>query len=128
MHVLGPTGRAEKTHRLTPLRRAHAPHRSLPLPIALKQFVQAEREICTHSQEQGSPAAEKTEKLRGACTPKAIVIVSANVVRRTPLSKAVMRVFQPRTSRRPKRVSAAVAIIANAGIIATGKNQLSLAV
>src|SRR6266436_1736719 len=128
MHALGPTRRAEKTHRLTPLRRAHATHRSLPLPIALEQFVQAEREICTHSQEQRSPRSRKNREIERPCTPKAIVIVSANVVRRTPLSKAVMRVFQPRTSRRPKRVSAAVAIIANAGIIATGKNQLSLAV
>lgn len=74
------------------------------------------------------PAAEKTDRSRGAFTPKATVIVSAKVVRRTPLNKAVMRVFQPRTSRSPKRVSAAVAIIANAGIVAAGKNHFSLAV
>src|SRR5215472_17187730 len=74
------------------------------------------------------PAAEKTEALSGAFTPKAIVIASAKAIRRIPLNNAVMRVFQPRTRRRPKRVSAAVAIIAKAGIIAAGKNQLSLAV
>src|SRR5215813_7187645 len=74
------------------------------------------------------PADEKTDKSRGAFTPKAIVIVSAKVVRRTPLNKAMVRVFQPRTSRSPKRLSAAVAIIANAGIVAAGKNQFSLAV
>ena len=73
-------------------------------------------------------AAEKTDKSRGSFTPKAIVIVSAKLIRRTPLSKAVMRVFQPRTRRSPKRVSAAVAIIATAGIIADGKNQSSFAV
>src|SRR5215472_1441402 len=38
------------------------------------------------------PAAEKTEESMGAFTPKAIVIVSAKVVRRTPLNKAVVRV------------------------------------
>src|SRR5437762_8678073 len=74
------------------------------------------------------PAAEKTEKLRGAFTPNATVIVRAKVVRRAPLSKATMRVFQPTTRRRPNSVSAAVAIIANAGIVAAGKNQLSVAV
>jgi hypothetical protein len=66
--------------------------------------------------------------LRGALIPKATVIVSAKLVRRTPLSTAVMRVFQPKIRRRPKRVSAAVTIIDNAGIIAAGKNQVSLAV
>src|SRR5581483_3809591 len=74
------------------------------------------------------PAAEKTEASRGAFTPKAIVIVRAKAIRRSPLSKAVMRVFQPRTRRRPKRVSAAVEMIAKAGIVAAGKNQFSLAV
>jgi hypothetical protein len=39
-----------------------------------------------------------------------------------------MRVFQPIAGRRPKSVSAAVAIIAKAGIIAAGKNQMRLAV
>src|SRR5581483_4529065 len=72
------------------------------------------------------PAAEKTDASRGAFTPKAIVIASAKVVRRTPLSKAMVRGFQPRTRRSPKRISAAVAIIANAGIVAAGKNQFSL--
>jgi len=74
------------------------------------------------------PEAENTDKLRGAFTPKAIVMVSAKVIRSTPLSKAVMRVFQPRTRRRPKRVSAAVAMVANTGIVAAGKNPLSWAV
>src|SRR5262249_30692062 len=74
------------------------------------------------------PAAENTEKLRGAFTPNATVIVRAKVVRRAPLSNATMRVCQPRTRRRPKRVSAAVEISANTGIVAAGKNQLSLAV
>src|SRR5262245_17693160 len=74
------------------------------------------------------PAAEKTEKLRGAFTPSATVIVRAKVIKSAPLSNATMRVFQPRTRRRPKSVSAAVAIIANAGIVAVGKNQLSWAV
>src|SRR5438270_4533588 len=74
------------------------------------------------------PAAEKTDESRGTFTPKAIVIVSAKMVRRTPLSKAMVRVFQPRTRRSPKRTSAAVAIIANAGIVFPGKNQFSLAV
>jgi hypothetical protein len=40
----------------------------------------------------------------------------------------MVRVFQPRTRRSPKRISAAVEIIANNGIIAAGKNQFSLAV
>src|SRR5262249_41391486 len=74
------------------------------------------------------PAAEKTEKLRGAFTPSAAVIVRAKVVRSAPLSKATTRVFQPRARRRPKSVSAVVAIIANAGIIAAGKNQMRVAV
>jgi hypothetical protein len=39
-----------------------------------------------------------------------------------------MRVFHPSTRRRPKSVSATVAIIANAGIIAAGKNEFSMAV
>jgi hypothetical protein len=61
--------------------------------------------------------------LRGDLTPKVTVIVSAKQVRRTPLSRAVMRVFQPTIRRRPKRVSAAVTIIDNAGIIAAGKTN-----
>src|SRR3954468_14476980 len=36
------------------------------------------------------PAAEKTDESRGAFTPKAIVIVSAKMVRRTPLNKAMV--------------------------------------
>src|SRR5215472_10944114 len=72
------------------------------------------------------PAAENTDKLSGAFTPNATVIARPKVVRRTPLNKATRRVRQPRTRRRPKSVSAAVAIIANAGIIAAGKTPIEL--
>ena len=46
------------------------------------------------SQQQAPAAAEKTEELRGASKPKAIVIVSAKTMRSVPASKAALRVFQ----------------------------------
>ena len=72
------------------------------------------------------PAAENPDKLSGAFTPNATVIARPKVVRRAPLNKATRRVLQPRTRRRPKSVSAAVAIIANAGIMAAGKTPIEL--
>src|SRR5262249_4133601 len=69
------------------------------------------------------PAAENPDKLSGAFTPNATVIARPKVVRRAPLNKATRRV---RTRRRPKSVSAAVAIIANAGIMAAGKTPIEL--
>mgnify|MGYP003694775987 CR=1 FL=1 len=71
-----------------------------------KHLVDAERAFSAHPEEQRSPAAENTEKLRGAFTPNVTVIVRAKVVRRAPLSSATMRVFQRSTRRRPKSVSA----------------------
>lgn len=74
------------------------------------------------------PAAEKTEKSKGAFTPRAAVIVTPNKIRRNPLSTAAARVCQPIIRPTPSRASAEVAIIARAGIIALGKNQLSVPV
>src|SRR5215813_5477941 len=71
------------------------------------------------------PAAEKTEKLRGAFIPNASVIARPNVIRSIPLHNAVIRVCQPARRRRPSKISAQVARTASAGIIACGKNQLS---
>ena len=74
------------------------------------------------------PAAEKTEKSKGALIPRANVIVTANSRSRTPLKRAVHRVCHPSTSRMPKKVSAKVATMARAGSAAAGKNQLSFPV
>jgi hypothetical protein len=74
------------------------------------------------------PAAEKTEKLRGALIPNATVIARPNIIRSIPLHKAVIRVCQPARRRRPNKISAQVEMTASAGIIACGKNQLSLPV
>jgi len=74
------------------------------------------------------PAAEKTERLRGASIPNASVIARPNVIRRIPLHAAVIRVCQPARRRRPNKISAPVERTASAGIIACGKNQLSLPV
>jgi len=74
------------------------------------------------------PAAEKTEKSRGAFTPKATVIVTPNKIRRIPLSRAAVRVCHPITRQRPNKASAQVAMMARAGINASGKNQLSFPV
>src|SRR5262249_15201330 len=71
-------------------------------------------------------AAEKTEKLSGALIPNASVIARPNVIRRIPLHKAVVRVCQPVRRRRPSKISAQVEMTASAGIIACGKNQLSV--
>ena len=101
--------------------------RSLLLPIPPKQFVHAERTSACSASNSAPPAAENTDTLSGVFTPNATVIARPKVVKRAPLNKATRRVLQPRTRRRPKSVSAAVAIIANAGIMAAGKNQLSLA-
>src|SRR5215471_13129122 len=74
------------------------------------------------------PAAEKTEKSKGALIPRAPVIVTANSRSKTPLKRAILRVCHPSTSRMPKRVSAKVATMARAGTAASGKNQLSFPV
>jgi len=66
---------------------------------------------------------QNTDKLSGVFIPNATVIARPKVVRRAPLNKAPRRVLQPRTKRRPKGVSAAVAIIANAGVMAAGKTN-----
>src|SRR5215471_18384144 len=71
------------------------------------------------------PAAEKTEKSKGALIPRAPVIVTANSRSKTPLKKAVLRVCHPSTSRIPRSVSAQVATMARVGTVAVGKNQLS---
>jgi len=64
------------------------------------------------------PAAEKTEKLRGALIPNASVIARPNIIRSIPLHKAVIRVCQPARRRRPNKISAQVEMTASAGIIA----------
>src|SRR5215470_3840286 len=74
------------------------------------------------------PAAEKTERFRGDLIPNASVIARPNVIRRNPLHRVVIRVCQPAMRRRPNKISAPVARTASAGIIAWGKNQLSLPV
>src|SRR5262245_19653176 len=71
------------------------------------------------------PAAEKTEKSRGAFTPRATAIVTPKRVRRIPLSRAAVRVCHPITRQRPNKPSAHVAMMARAGIKPAGKNQLS---
>jgi hypothetical protein len=49
------------------------------------------------------PAAEKTEKSRGAFTPRATAIVTPKRVRRSPLSRAAERVCHPITRKRENR-------------------------
>src|SRR5262245_24085776 len=71
------------------------------------------------------PAAEKTEKSRGAFTPRATAIVTPKRVRRIPLSRAAVRVCHPITRKRPNKPSAHVAMMARAGIKPSGKNQVS---
>lgn len=68
------------------------------------------------------PLAEKTEKSKGALIPRVPAIVTANSRSNTPLSSAAVLVCQP-SSRIPRSVSAQVAIMATAGIVAFGKNQ-----
>src|ERR1051325_9863718 len=60
--------------------------------------------------------------------PSANVIARPNIIRRIPLHKAVIRVCQPTRRRRPNKISAPVEMIASAGTVAGGKNQLSLPV
>lgn len=72
--------------------------------------------------------AEKTEKLRGAFRPSEKVIVSANSSSITPLSSAATRVKSPKTSAKPNKISANVAVHANTGSTAVGANQFSLPV
>src|SRR5215510_6887252 len=74
------------------------------------------------------PAAEKTEKSRGAFTPRATAIVIPKRVRRIPLSRAAERVCHPITRQRPNKPSAHVAMMARAGIKLSGKNELSFPV
>src|SRR5215471_9593714 len=74
------------------------------------------------------PAAEKTEKSSGALIPKASVIARPNIIRSILLHNAVIRVCQPKRRRKPNKISAQVERTASAGIIACGKNQLSLPV
>lgn len=74
------------------------------------------------------PTPVKTAKFRGALTPNASVIAVPNVNRRNPLSRAAERVCQPTRRRRPKRVSALVAMIPSVGIIAAGTYQLRVCV
>src|SRR5207249_2644109 len=71
------------------------------------------------------PTPEKTAKFRGALTPNASVIATPNDSRRSPLNSAVARVCQPTRRRRPKRISAPVAMTPSGGIIPAGKYQLS---
>src|SRR5205814_9433948 len=71
------------------------------------------------------PTPEKTAKFRGALTPNASVIATPNDSRRSPLNSAVARVCQPTRRRRPKRISAPVAMTPSGGTIPAGKYQLS---
>src|ERR1700739_171738 len=86
------------------------------LPIPPKQFVQTEREVCTHSEEQRSGGGRKNREIQGCLHSQSHRHGQRKLARRTALSKAAMRVFQPRTRSRPRRSSAAVAITAHAGI------------
>src|SRR5262249_48481099 len=74
------------------------------------------------------PAAEKTEKSRGAFSPRVTAIVTPKRIRRTPLSRAAVRVCHPITRQRPNKPSALVEMMARAGIKPSGKNQLSFPV
>ena len=74
------------------------------------------------------PAAEKTEKFKGALTPNASAIVNPNATRRIPLNRAEGRVYQPTRRRSPNRISMPVEIIPNIGIILAGRYQLSVCV
>jgi hypothetical protein len=74
------------------------------------------------------PAAEKTEKFKGAFTPNASAIANPNAIRRTPLNRAAVRVCQPTRRRSPRRISAPVEMTASVEIILAGKYQLSLPV
>jgi hypothetical protein len=64
------------------------------LSVSPEQFVQAERDIYTPGQELRSSCGRETGKLRGTLTAKAIVIARGKIARKTPLRRAVMRVFQ----------------------------------
>src|SRR5215470_11714627 len=74
------------------------------------------------------PAAENTEKSRGAFTPNATAIVTPNKIRRIPLNRAAIRVCHPITRQRPNKASAQVEMNARAGITDSGKNQFSFPV
>jgi hypothetical protein len=71
------------------------------------------------------PAAEKTEKSKGAFAPNASAIANPNAIRRIPLNRAAVRVCQPTRRRSPKRISAPVEMTASAKVIRSGKYALS---
>jgi len=72
-------------------------------------------------------AAAKTEKFKGALTPRAIVIARANDKSRSPLARANHRSLQPTSSPRANSVSAKVAAQARGGMRGAGANQFSVA-
>ena len=96
--------------------------------MRVPQHVGAESNFQQLARRNAPPAAENTEKSSGALNPKAAAIVIANVVRRIPAPHAATRVCHPTIRQRPNKTSAQVAMMAKAGIIALGKNQLSVAV
>src|SRR6516165_466682 len=71
------------------------------------------------------PAAEKTEKSKGAFAPNASAIANPNAIRRIPLNRAAVRVCQPTRRRSPKRISAPVEMTASVRVILCGKYELS---
>src|SRR5215472_15837577 len=71
------------------------------------------------------PAAEKTEKSKGAFAPNASAIDNPNAIRRIPLNRAALRVCQPTRRRSPKRISAPVELTASVRVILGGKYELS---
>jgi hypothetical protein len=93
-----------------------------------KQFVQADRELSTDSQEQRSPGSRENRGVEGRLHSQNRRHRQCKGGRKNSASQSTDASFSTDNKERPKRVSAAVAIIAKAGIIAAGKNQLSLAV
>src|SRR5690349_17561235 len=71
------------------------------------------------------PAAEKTEKSKGAFAPNASAIANPNAIRRIPLNRAAVRVCQPTRRRSPKRISAPVEMTASVRVILGGKYEVS---
>src|SRR5215469_12341068 len=71
------------------------------------------------------PAAEKTEKSKGAFAPNASAIANPNAIRRIPLNRAAVRVCQPTRRRSPNRISAPVEMTASVKVIPGGKYELS---
>jgi hypothetical protein len=103
--------------------------RSLSLPIPPKHFVHAEREICAHSEEQRAPRRRKNGQVEGRLHSQGRGHRQSKGGQKSSAQQSNdASVPTERARRRPKSVSAPVAIIANAGIIAAGKNQLSGAV